>query len=115
MKKLKYITFLLIISVIVNIHSFWGMHYSDENSKNEDLRMSVQDITLITPENKSFTTPMNGYYLATYGFENDEVGTNPKGWAIWEGSGNAHIDIDESIGGHRKMVKMTDIGGVKRG
>ncbi|GAG77035.1 unnamed protein product, partial [marine sediment metagenome] len=39
---------------------------------------SISPINIITPENRTYTQPMSGYYPGTYGFENEddsEVGT----------------------------------------
>ncbi len=42
-----------------------------------NLRSSDGEITIITPENKTYYQAMDGYYPATYGFENDEDGSDP--------------------------------------
>ncbi len=39
-------------------------------------KLSNNDISIITPENKTYTEMMSGYYPATYGFENEDVGNS---------------------------------------
>lgn len=34
-------------------------------------KTSAGEITIVTPENKTYTQPDSGYYPTTYGFEND--------------------------------------------
>ena len=50
----------------------------------EGLRTSASEITIVTPENKTYTEPDSGYFPATYGFENDLDGSNPDDWVIWD-------------------------------
>ncbi|GAG53987.1 unnamed protein product, partial [marine sediment metagenome] len=38
-------------------------------------RASAGEIIIVTPENKTYTEPMSGYYPATFGFENEVDGT----------------------------------------
>ena len=110
MKKSKLIAFCLIFVVIVSITSFRRDQNSDEYSKNKDLRLSVQDITLITPKNKTYTSPMSGYYPATYEFENDVDGTVPNGWTD-EDLGGATTGVLSSYANHNKVINMHDTSG----
>ncbi|MFX1344150.1 MAG: hypothetical protein ACFFBC_00095 [Promethearchaeota archaeon] len=58
-------------------------------------------IRIISPEDgASFSEPMEGYYPASFGFENDIVGQNPSGWGI-----NEYINVEAEIDGHKKVVK----------
>lgn len=43
--------------------------------KHKTPKTSAGEITILTPENKTYTGTMNGYYPATYGFENENPGT----------------------------------------
>jgi len=65
---------------------------------------SSSEINIVTPENKTYTEPMSGYYPATYGFENDEDGNNPKEWEVVENGGT--IDIIDSLGGHNRILEI---------
>jgi len=76
--------------------------------KLETPKSSAGEITIITPENKTYTKPDSGYYPATYGFENDENGSNPTEWELWENGGT--IDVVNSIGGHLKVVEISKDG-----
>jgi hypothetical protein len=66
---------------------------------------------VISPENKTYTEPMSGYYPATYGFENDKVGDNPFGWETIEDGGS--VEVIDSLDNHVNIVKLDDnTGGV---
>ncbi|MFX1385242.1 MAG: LamG-like jellyroll fold domain-containing protein, partial [Promethearchaeota archaeon] len=71
----------------------------------------VSPINIITPENKTYTGPMSGYYPATYGFENDKHGKFPTGWFNASDAGCSvevqAVEIDE----HINIVKLTDNSG----
>ncbi len=62
---------------------------------------------IITPENKTYTEPMSGYYPATYGFENDGDGDDPEGWTI-EKEFDLYLGIVSEIAGHKKVVEIYD-------
>jgi hypothetical protein len=47
---------------------------------------------------------MSSYYLATYGFENDEMGDDPADWVIEEAGGT--VQIVNSYSGHSKVVEL---------
>ena len=64
-------------------------------------------IDIITPENKTYTEPDSGYYPATYGFENDQDGSDPFGWSVLETGGT--VDVISSLGGHSKIVEINGI------
>jgi hypothetical protein len=53
-----------------------------------------QNITIITPENKTYTEPMSLYYPGTFGFESDTVGVTPNGWTQ-EGGGSGTVQCAE--------------------
>ena len=53
--------------------------------------------------------PDGGYYPATYGFENDEDGSNPSDWTLY-GSGGT-IDVISDLGGHNKVLEFHDTSG----
>ena len=70
-----------------------------------DIRyFSVKEINIITPENKTYTKPMRGYYPATYGFENDLYGSDPDGWTVTETGGI--IDVISQEGGHENVLEI---------
>jgi hypothetical protein len=64
-------------------------------------------INIITPENKTYTETMRGYYPATFGFENETVGTDPGGWSVYE-SGDTSIQIIDSKLTHNKLLEFYD-------
>lgn len=70
-------------------------------------RLSSQDINIITPENKTYIGGMQGYYPATYGFENETLGSDPVEW-FSERSGGT-VQIIEEIESHKQVAKIRDI------
>ena len=71
-------------------------------------------IEIITPENKTYTEPMSGYYPATYGFECDELWAYPSGFTINEGTGAA-ILVNISETNHERIVLVYDGDGAGNG
>jgi hypothetical protein len=72
------------------------------------LKYKYNAINIISPENKTYTEPMSGYYPATYGFENDNnEAINAVDW-IGTSTGNMWTKIVESIDGHNKIYQMYD-------
>ncbi|MHA1749759.1 MAG: hypothetical protein ACTSYF_14090 [Promethearchaeota archaeon] len=63
-------------------------------------------INILSPENTTYTRPMDGYYPATYGFENDIGGSDPSDFTVWEGGGA--VLIRDSYMGHNKSVQLYD-------
>lgn len=59
---------------------------------------------ITSPEDTTYVHGMEGYYPATYGFENDEYGANPLQWHITENAGS--IQVINEIGGHNKVVEL---------
>ncbi|MFX1390605.1 MAG: hypothetical protein ACFE9Z_11115 [Promethearchaeota archaeon] len=55
---------------------------------------------------EEFHEPMEGYYPATYGFENDEENTDPDEWTTIEEGGQ--INVKDLINGHKKVVEIYD-------
>ena len=63
------------------------------------------EITIITPENKTYIQPDNGYYPATYGFENIINGQDHPDWNdLSLQKGNVISEMD----GHKKVYEVTD-------
>ena len=61
-------------------------HESDEIDSLDTIpKISDNEVQIITPENKTYSTPMSGYYPVTYGFEEDKNGNIPWNWNV-EGS-----------------------------
>ncbi|MHA2183321.1 MAG: hypothetical protein ACXAAH_18030, partial [Promethearchaeota archaeon] len=75
-----------------------------------DIRyFSVKPISIITPENITYTSPMSGYYPATFGFENDIIGSNPSNWTLYGSGGTVNVISD--IGGHYNSLEFHDTSG----
>ena len=108
MKKSRVLALFLIFAFIFNMISFRGTNYFDLYSRNKDLRMSVQDITIISPENITYTNPMSGYYPATLGFENIEDGAAPEVFEDISISGSCSVSIYDQIANHQKIARIYD-------
>lgn len=68
---------------------------------------SISPINLITPENKTYLRPINGYYPATYGFENDTIGSEPSGLDKSVDAG-CSLQVIGEIDGHKNVVEFDD-------
>ncbi|MFX0139287.1 MAG: hypothetical protein ACFFDN_36945 [Candidatus Hodarchaeota archaeon] len=106
----KLIFFLIVFSLFsFNFISYANLKYKFKtNYKGENLlKSSDNEISIVTPENKTYTQPMSGYYPATYGFENDVIGTSPQDW-----NEISEVDrtttIEETFDDHRHVLKMWD-------
>jgi len=75
-------------------------------------KSSAGEITIVTPENKTYTQPDSGYYPATFGFENDIVGAPPEYWEIDQIDGS--IQIIENLDQHKNILDLYD-GGLSPG
>ena len=79
------------------------MDYIYTNTQTE----TYTDITMISPEDISYNSPMSGYYLATYGFENDLIDANPSRWIVNE-EGDTSVKIISEIDAHKNVVELYD-------
>ncbi|MFX0069563.1 MAG: hypothetical protein ACFFAO_00520 [Candidatus Hermodarchaeota archaeon] len=77
----------------------------DIEDKN-NIKTSDPEIIIITPENETYINPMSGYYPATYGFENDEIGSNPNEFETYENGGS--VQVIDGLGDHRRVVELYD-------
>ena len=67
----------------------------------------VIKINIASPENRTYNTSMSGYYLSTYGFENDIDGTSPEGWIDLDGP-SCYSQIISEFDGHNKVLRQID-------
>ena len=109
-----YLLLLLLLAITFNFGIFSNsLKYTsnteeslDKKTELFDLKNSGPQINITTPENKTYYGPMSGYYPATYGFENDQVGNNPDKWTVDESGGTVNVISD--LGGHEKVVEIHD-------
>ncbi len=106
--------------IYLNSYSILNEKKAVKNDIQEDLtttikspKMSAGEITIKTPENKTYTGPMSGYYPASLGFENDVVGAYPSGWGIISGS-NGFIRVVDAFNNHMKVVELRKTGGTTK-
>lgn len=72
----------------------------------ESPKTSAGEITIVTPENKTYTEPMSGYYPGTYGFENDEDDNLPDDWIEIKENPLIINEIISELDGHKKVLHM---------
>ncbi len=72
--------------------------------------VDINSIYIASPENKTYVAPMNGYYPATYGFENDADGSYPKGWEEVSTGGGFYVKTISNKFGHNKVLEGYDKG-----
>ena len=105
-----HIFFLLILictgTLITVVYSQFGNSPSTDITS---LKTSAGEITIITPENKTYLEPMSGYYPGTYGFENDVIGSDPMDWSVYEVGGT--VNVIDSLGNHNKIVVVHSTAG----
>jgi parallel beta-helix repeat protein len=68
----------------------------------------VSYINILTPEEKTYYAPMNGYYPGTCGFENETDGVLPGGWDDYLTTSGEYSQVYSEIGGHKKTLKIYD-------
>jgi len=71
-------------------------------------KLSNNDINIITPENKTYSKSMIGYYPATFGFENDVNGdSQPENFNNFYAP-NCGGEVFSEIAGHKKVFGAYD-------
>jgi hypothetical protein len=68
-------------------------------------------ITITTPENKTYTEPMGGFFPASHGFENElegTSGTDIKFVNYTTISSNCEVQIYDEYQGHKKVLRLHD-------
>ncbi|MFX1570954.1 MAG: hypothetical protein ACFFCV_21655 [Promethearchaeota archaeon] len=95
---------LFIATLLISSINYKDMYPENLDCKNDSLNLNDNEIIINTPENKTYLKPMNGYYPASYGFENDEYGSDPEGWGIDEENGDC--SIVEFVDDHKNVMKI---------
>ncbi len=116
MKKTKFnFGQLILLSIIISflVFSTFSFMFAPLTGRYENsdelfnIKTSANEMTINTPENKTYGAPMVGYYPGTYGFENDADGNDPTDWNVYEGGGTT-CNIINSVGNHSKVVEFDD-------
>ncbi len=89
---------LLLLFFIIPIFLSSNYQTTSIYEENAEFHLSDNEITLLTPENKTYIDPMEGYFPATFGFENDTIGEEPSGWTT----------LYDGIGGTVKIVNYNE-------
>ena len=108
-KGLILTTLLLLISFQLIFFNTFSLFFPDNNYgsyfNDDELNSSSNGITIFTPENKTYTKKMSGYYPATYGYENDESWEEPEDWIIvYPYEAIRYVLIKDGFNGHNKVL-----------
>jgi hypothetical protein len=79
----------------------FGTNY---NSEIRYFTVDYHPLKIYTPENKTYTEPMSGYYPAVFGFENQLPGVMPNDWIIYQSSGTAYLRTVDELDGHKRVL-----------
>ncbi|MHA2185639.1 MAG: Loki-CTERM sorting domain-containing protein [Promethearchaeota archaeon] len=110
MKKISVSLAILVVILMLGVFvSLPLVKVNDLTHPVEDLKLSDGEITIVTPENKTYMGPMSGYYPATWGFENTFEGDDPLGWGVDESAGP--IQVLDDYGNRKKVVEIEDNSG----
>ncbi len=72
----------------------------------DEIRIYTPSIYIVTPENKTYTGPIDGYYPATYSFDEGALGEDPINWIVDETGGTCNVIGD--IAGHKSVIELND-------
>jgi len=110
-KSTKKITFCIFLAIFISFNvsfTFFSSYFIKTSPKNtfdmDDLKSSEGEITIKTPENKTYTEPDSGYFPAALGFENQLSGVMPKDWIIHQSSGAGYLRTIDELDGHKKVL-----------
>ena len=120
--KKSFLNLLLILTIISytlfyspqkNIISGDTSYNNDELSNVYFPNTSDGEISINTPENKTYTEPDSGYYPGSFGFEDNLPGTIPDGWYT-RSSGDGYYEIDHLLDGHYNVYEIRKSGGTNK-
>ncbi|MFX1489461.1 MAG: hypothetical protein ACFFBI_09955 [Promethearchaeota archaeon] len=101
---------LTILNFTANYHVNTKLH--EDNAKNINFpKVTSPSINIITPENKTYSAPMSGFYPATYGFESDPIGGDAFEWDDSASDANCGAQIVAEKAGHRNVLLIDDNSG----
>lgn len=105
---------LLVLILTLTVTGIINQSFNPQNEL-EIPKTSAGEITVVSPENKTYTEPMSGYYPATYGFENEPDRTTGTALTFLDeyyghspGSYTDIMSLDWPEAGHAKHLNMRD-------
>ncbi|MFX0083727.1 MAG: hypothetical protein ACFE94_18405 [Candidatus Hodarchaeota archaeon] len=106
--NLEVLLFLVLLLIPLTMMYFTVSSISPiDLTRYDTLRANQPDINIFTPENKTYTKPMNGYYPGVFGFENDDIGNFPANWTDNSGL-NCSVQVIGSLDGHNNVIDGYD-------
>ncbi len=91
----------------------FGNDSSGINYQSDERYFSIFTMNIVSPENKTYTGPMSGYYYGTQGFECDKDGALPKGFDVGLPDGSGYVRVESSLAGHNKVCQLRKNGGTQ--
>ena len=85
----------------------FGKDYTNHIYQSHLIQFNVEPIDILTPENDTYVDPFNGYYPATFGFENTESRSTPILWRE-ASDANCYTEVVDEFSGHKKVLKFSD-------
>lgn len=76
--------------------------------------MNANTLELVTPEDKTYTSPMSGYYPSSFSFEDDQEGENPIGWDVYEPDDCGYVQVISQQGNHKGVIELRKYWGLDR-
>ncbi|MFX1279823.1 MAG: OmpL47-type beta-barrel domain-containing protein [Promethearchaeota archaeon] len=111
-RKTKYFLLYLNLFLICSlINGFNSRLYTTSNSEFLIPETNAGEISISTPENKTYVKPMSGYYPATYGFESDAIGGDALDWDDSASDSNCGSQVIAEKNGHYNVLEVYDNNG----
>lgn len=109
----KTVEFIIDEDITVDQLEFTGLFDDVENLIIDEIEINTPTFYIVSPENKTYTEPMIGYYPGVYGFE-DEIagttGTNIDFVDSWNDAPSS-VSIEPEIAGHKNVLREEYSGG----
>ena len=112
-KKSRIFLLIILVTSVFSITLFSNSLIIDSTLENVNdtpidlynLRGSGPQINITTPENKTYTKPMSGYYPGTFSFDDVLNGQDHPSWIGADG------DINDEVDNHKKVYEIIDNSG----
>jgi len=115
MKKIGKRILSLSLIILFCICSSTPLNHVKDNILNDEIqneltpKSSNNGISILTPENITYTDSMEGYYPATHGFENEPTGAIDEDIAFIDYGPSSSIILEE-LDGHKKIIQIYRVG-----
>ncbi|MFX0187986.1 MAG: hypothetical protein ACFE8A_09635 [Candidatus Hodarchaeota archaeon] len=113
-KQIKIKLILIVFGIVLSLSAISYNNISDDQGNNNkileiqdetNLRLADNEIIINSPENKTYTESMSGYYPATYSFDEQE-GTTGTDIDFIDLDINNMASIEAEINGHKNVLEL---------